>query len=507
MRVVYSYKDVLEEEKIFGDDIIVGRPEGGVAVDLDLKFDPWVSHRHARIWLKDGQYWIEDLGSRNGTLVNGEKIQSRSSRRLVERDVIEIGDTTLRVTAPGDLPRVHERSRITLTLDGNKSIYSIEDTAEVDNKRHLAILYELPLQLGGEIKLDPLLQMIVAKLLEVIRDSARAALVLRDPSTNTLLLKAHLPWGKPYVSMTLAQRALDERVGFIWEREKDPTATQADDTADCAMYAPLLWKGKALGAAVVDNYEKTRVFKSEDLKLLMAVAQHAAMAVANQTLQEELCRESAIRSNLLRQFSPKIAERLLSHRGQLRLGGERCSATILFADIRGFSQLSQTMDPESVVELLNYYFSGLIPVLFSLDGSVEKYVGDAVVAVFGSPEADPQHFEKGLRAAVGMQEKMGALNAVRQARGDVTCGIGIGVHCGEVVQGFIGMPEQMNFACIGDPMNRTARYCEAAKAGEVLISPELYEHVWRIVHQAEPVTVDSKGGQQLSAYRVTKLWD
>jgi adenylate cyclase len=106
-----------------------------------------------------------------------------------------------------------------------------------------------------------------------------------------------------------------------------------------------------------------------------------------------------------------------------------------------------------------------------------------------------------------MQERMCALNAARQANGDTTCGIGIGVHCGEVVQGFIGMPEQMNFACIGDAMNRTARYCEGAKAGEVLISPELYEHVWRIVHQAEPVTVDSKGGQQLSAYRVTKLWD
>jgi adenylate cyclase len=247
------------------------------------------------------------------------------------------------------------------------------------------------------------------------------------------------------------------------------------------MYAPLLWKGKALGVVTVDNYRGARVFDDDDLKLVMAVAQHAAMAVANQILQEELRRESVIRSNLLRQFSPKIAERLLSHRGQLRLGGERCEVTVLFADIRGFSKLSENVEPESIVELLNYYFSGLIPVIFSLDGSVEKYVGDAIVSVFGSPEPDPHHYEKALRAALEMQDKMCALNAARQAARGITCDIGIGVHCGQVVHGFIGVPEQMRFACIGDAMNRTARYCAGAKAGEVLISPELYERVWRIV--------------------------
>jgi adenylate cyclase len=447
---------------------------------------------------------VEDLGSRNGTTVNGERMQTRGKRRLVTGDLIAVGDTTLYLQPETAPLKNDDSSRITLTLDA-KSPISLLPLTSTDLEQRLAILYELPLQFGEQVELEALLAIVVEKLLKFVRGSKRGAVILKDAVSGALLLKAHVPPGKPHVSMTLALRAFEERAGFIWQRDRDPNVTHAQDSADCAMYAPLLWKGNALGVVMVDNYQGDRIFDDDDLKLVMAVAQHAAMAVANQTLQEELCRASAIRSNLLRQFSPKIAERLLSHRGQLRLGGERCDVTILFADIRGFSKLSQNAEPESIVELLNYYFSGLIPVIFSLDGTVEKYLGDGVVSVFGSPEADPQHYEKALRAAVRMQEKMCALNGRRQAAREVTCEIGIGVHCGQVVHGFIGMPEQMGFACIGDAMNRTARYCAGAKAGEVLISPELYERVWRIIRHAEPVTIDAKFDQHLAAYRVEKL--
>jgi adenylate cyclase len=507
MQIVYCYKNILEQEKTFGDDIIVGRHEGGVEVDLDLPFDRGASHRHARIWVSEGRCWIEDLGSRNGTTVNGQSIHGKGRWPLKENDVIKIADTTLRTILNAESPKSEQNSKITLTLDARTPIYSIDDSSHGLAERRLAILYELPLQFGGEEQLDALLTMIVRKLVDLVPGSTRVALTLKDPVSNRLLLKAHVPPGELAVSMTLAQRALEQRVGFIWQRDVDQTVTRVENMAESAMYAPLLWKGKALGVIALDNYQKVHVFDDDDLKLLMAVAQQAAMAVANQMLQEDLRRESITRSNLLQQFSPKIAARIMSQRGRLQLGGERCEATILFADIRGFSKLAKKMEPEAVVELLNYYFSGLLPVIFAYDGSVDKYAGDAILSIFGSPEPDTAQYEKAVRAAVGMQAKMCELTSMRDTAGEVACSIGIGVHCGEVVHGFVGMPDRMSFAAIGDAVNRAARYCDAAKAGEVLISPELYERVWRIIRQAEPLTIDGKFQEQYSAYRIKELWE
>jgi adenylate cyclase len=338
--------------------------------------------------------------------------------------------------------------------------------------------------------------------MEVVSGSTRAALVLTDPATDALLLKAHLPAGKPCVSMTLARRALKEQVAFVWQRQGESPATRALDAVDCAMYAPLLWRGHALGVICVDNYMRTHVFDNNDLRLLVAIAQHAAMAVANQLLQEQLRCESIAKANLLRQFSPKIAERLLKYRGVSPARGERSEVTILFADIREFSKLTRSIGAEPVVELLNSYFAAMSSVVFSYDGTVVQFIGDTIFAVFGSPESDPKHYEKATCAAVEMQQKISSLNSLREKEAKTTCHFGIGIHCGEVVHGFIGGPESLLYTAVGDPVNRTARYCAAAKPGEVLISPELYERVWRIIREAEPITVDAKFEEHLPTYRL-----
>lgn len=137
---------------------------------------------------------------------------------------------------------------------------------------------------------------------------------------------------------------------------------------------------------------------------------------------------------------------------------------------------------------------------------VDSCAGDAILSVFGSPEPDPMNYEKAVRAATGMQEKITELSSARQSAGESTCEMGIGVHCGDIVHGFIGMPERMSFTMIGDAVNRAARYCAAAKPGEVLISSALYERVWRIVRNAESATIDNKSEEQLSAYRINDLW-
>ena len=507
MHISYSYKDILNEEIFCPENCVIGRHEGGVNVDLDLRFDRLVSHRHARLWVKDGKCWIEDLGSRNGTSVNRTKIEPRSARELQTNDEITIGETTVHINSVSEATAGGDISNITLTFDAVKPAYKFDAQSHTDSDARLAILYELPLEFGAEIQLEVLLATIVRRLMEVISASTRAALVLTDPITDTLLLKAHVPAGKPCVSMTLARRALREQVGFVWERQGDPANTRALDAVDYAMYAPLLWRGQALGVICVDNYRGYGVFGNDDLRLLVAIAQHAAMAVANQLLQEQLRRESTTKANLLRQFSPKIAERLLKDRGRATSAGERTDVTILFADVREFSKLTRSIGPESVVEILNTYFAVMSAVVFSHDGTVVQYIGDTMFAVFGSPEPDPEHYEKALAAAVEIRNKISNLNLSRQNETKKTCNFGIGVHCGEVVHGFIGGAESLAYTVVGDPVNRTARYCSAAKAGEVLIGPELYERVWRNIREAEPVTIDAKFGEHLSAYRVKSLWE
>ncbi|HMF11975.1 MAG TPA: adenylate/guanylate cyclase domain-containing protein, partial [Gemmataceae bacterium] len=166
--------------------------------------------------------------------------------------------------------------------------------------------------------------------------------------------------------------------------------------------------------------------------------------------------------------------------------------------------IAKNMEPDDVVDLLNGCFSRFIPILLAQDGTVDKYIGDAILTVFGSPDADPAQYQKAVRAAWQMQTAMRELNAQRATRNEVTCGMGIGIHCGEVVHGFIGSAERMEYTVIGDAVNYASRYCDAAGDGEIVISPEVHQHVWKIV-KAKEVTIATKHEGNLRAYRVQEV--
>jgi len=517
MRLTYSYQGT---EQVFDRDttqVIAGRPSQAIAVDLDLRPDQAVSRPHARIWVEGGKYWIEDLNSLRGTLIGEENIQGKGRRQLHPGDTVRIGDTILRVQIPLEGTADHATPlalaaptrpplEIAAALDASLPPSMTVETPTPEMARRLALLYELPFHFAAEKGLDRLLQTIVERLVEVIPDAARGAVLLRDHGTDTLLLKAYVSPGQPAVSETLARRAMAEGKGFIWRRREgtEVGVTILQNRIETGMYAPLLWQGEALGVICVDNPERDSTFTDGDWRLMLAVAQYATMALSNHQLQEKLHRESEIKTTLLRQFSPKVAERLMGQHGRQRLASQRGEVTILCSDIRGFTRLSQGMGPDDVVEMLNAYLAQLTPVLFKYDGTVDKYAGDSILAIFGSPEPDPKHVEKAVQAAVEMQAAMGTLNAVRKARGQITFGIGIGVHCGDVVHGFIGPPERRDFTVIGDAVNRASRYCDGAKAGEVLISPAVHSRVWKVV-QAEPTTILTKHEGALPAFRVTGL--
>jgi adenylate cyclase len=525
MRITCSFHDSQKVWETADAEVVFGRSDEKLPIILDLSPDQRVSRMHGRIWIEDGQFWIEDLNSSRGTQVNGVEIKGRGKQQVRPTDTIVAGQTTLRVDF-GEGKAFSNRTNYlengTLLLPEKRqpepsvAIAKDVDATAVEpvpldcagdaNARRLKMVYDLPFQFATKITLETLLPAIVDQLVEVLPNGESWALVLRDPETDALLLKAYHYVQRTYLSESLLRRAMAERKAFVWKKsgDVDMTGSIFQSGIEVGMYAPLLWQGEALGAICTATRNAETTFSEEDVKLLVLVGQYAAMAVATHRLQEKLSNESVVKANLLRQFSPKVANHFLGHRGRLRLGGRRSEVTLLNSDIRGFSQFVREMEPDEVVEMLNDYLTVLVPVIFAHNGTIDKFLGDGILAIFGSPEQDPHHHENALRAAVEMQAAGAKLNEKRQARGVPCRDFGIGLHCGEVVHGFVGTSDRMEFTVIGDAVNRTARYCSAAAGREILISPELLEHVWRIA-ETEEVTIETKHEGTLTAYRVHRV--
>ncbi len=525
MRIICLYRDTQKVWETPETEVVFGRAEDKSPIILDLSPDPRVSRIHGRIWEEDGLYWIEDLNSTRGTQLNGVEIKRRGKQQLRTNDAVVVGQTILRVeSAEADsLPRQtnylehgtlllpekhHAESGVAIAKDVDATAVEpvpFECSGDATARR-LKMVCDLPFQFATKTTLESLLPAIVDQLVEVIPNGESWALVLREPGTDALLLKAYRYVQRTYLSETLLRRAMEERKAFIWKKNADVdiSGSIAQSGIEVGMYAPLLWQGEALGAICAGARNAETIFTDEDVKLLVVVGQYAAMAVATHRLQEKLRRESVIKANLLRQFSPKVADQLLAHHGPLRLGGRRSEVSVLNSDIRGFVRLTREMDADDVVEMLNDYLGVLVPVIFANNGTVDKFMGDAILAIFGSPEADPKHHENALRAAVEMQNAVMKLNEARHLRGAPCGDFGIGIHCGEVVHGFVGTADRMEFTVMGDAVNRAARYCAAAAEREVLISPEMHEHVWRFA-ETEQATIQTKHEGSLVAYRVNGL--
>ena len=501
MRITTAFRGsetVLDKD---GSELLIGRPKPGVKIDVDLTPDESVSRPHARIWCADGTWWIEDRGSTRGTKVNGEQIKGQGKRPLTADDTVSIGHTTLRLDLPASGPDV----AVEAVLDHADHDIVAARHADASLVGQLAFLCDLPALCAQHEQLDAMLQHVVEQLRRVFPAAAHGALLIRDERSAELLLKAHVPPGRPSVSLRLAERAIDQRQALLWRRQEDPSVS-LNEVAHCGMYAPLIWKDEALGALSVDATEVAASFGDDELRLLAAIARHLAAEIAQARLHSRIREKSALLERLLTNFSPAVRDRLVqkAQHGKLRLGGERSEVTLLCSDIRGFTKLSEGMEAEEVVDMLNAYFGPLVQVIFARGGTVDKFVGDAILAVFGSPEPDERSDMHAVQAAVEMQAAADEVTRGRKERRLPACEIGIGIHRGIVLHGFIGSEDRMEFTVIGDAVNRTARFCDAAEPRTVLISPAVHQRVWRAV-SAEPVDVPTKHEGVQRAYRVTAI--
>jgi adenylate cyclase len=163
--------------------------------------------------------------------------------------------------------------------------------------------------------------------------------------------------------------------------------------------------------------------------------------------------------------------------------------------------MAREMKPDDVIEIINNTLNILAPIVCSYDGTIGEFTSDKILAIFGSPESDSRQRENAVRAAIEMQTALTRLNEVRQQRGAPCCDFGFGIHCGEAVHGFFGTEDCVRFTVVGDAVDRAERYCAGAPDREVLISPEMREHVQRFV-ETERATIQTRHEGELVAYRV-----
>lgn len=542
LRITWSSQAAETVRDFDTDKLLIGRFGNTGAEGLDLSDDPNVSRQHASIEVRDNVAWLTDLGSRFGTQVNCREIRGQGEWRLWPGDVILVGQTTLRVAVippvtpakpvalaaapapvkpatpvapapavkPTVLPDVTDPSppnvKILQAIETDRArSFSQQDDASA-TARCLALVLDLPRQLAEQSGRAELLQTIMDRVVEAIPCARRGALLMRDPQNDALLLKAYVSSDEPAVSETLARRALQEKRGFIWRSSpKDSSQSLVQFQIVTGMYAPLQWQDQVFGVICVDTPVATDTFREADLEFLIAIGQYAAMTLADQQMRAALQQNNKLVERLLANFSPKVRSLLLqqAREGKLRPGGVKSEISLVFCDICDFTKLSANMDARDIVDMLNNYFQPIVEALFRHDGTVDKFVGDAVLAVFGSPEPDAQHHAKAVRAALAIQQAVQATSQLRATRGDATCQVRVGVHSGVVIHGFIGTVERLEFTVIGDAVNRASRYCEGADPGEILISPDVFERVFNVV-KADKTTIQTKEGP-LTAYRLKEL--
>ncbi len=492
--------------------IVIGRSGGTDPVDLDLSNDIRVSRRHARISWENERFWIEDLGSRHGTELNGREIKGTGKHPFEVADAILVGDTTIRFDPVAAEATQSCSTTTSAGIHDPKRSGNDSDGGQTGTEGLLEALCKLPMRLAVEAKIDHVCQVTVDTVAELISGVQRCALLLKDPGRGNLSLQAFVPnkGQQPSVSEHLANRALSTGKGFIWPDTTDEHVAKYHPVGS-GMYAPLTWDNKPIGVICAENATRRNPFSLFDLRRMEVVAQYAGMAIAQNRARLALTRQIEFTNRLFSsRFPPSVREDLMRQAADdsLPVGTRRSLVTVLNSDIRQFTKLSEELGPRRMGDLLNEYFPPLIEAIFAFGGTVERFVGDGIFAVFGTPGPDDAQQERAVRAALEMQRTVNELNEIRERRRSQTSrvgiGIGIGIDCGEVLNGFIGNAERLEFAVVGDAANYASRYCSGAEAGEVLISRNVHSLVWKLV-DSESREIIGKHELNLTAYVVKGL--
>ncbi|HEY9070243.1 MAG TPA: adenylate/guanylate cyclase domain-containing protein [Candidatus Ozemobacteraceae bacterium] len=257
------------------------------------------------------------------------------------------------------------------------------------------------------------------------------------------------------------------------EKMKNPDYSRDDQNliATCADVAGLVMKNAKLYSATMDDLVSTKKISEEQLK-----------------------KNEELKGSLSRIVSPSVAEMIMRDPSGLKLGGSKCECTMFFSDIRGFTKMSESMDPTAIVEQLNVYFTRMTDILMELDGTLDKYVGDELMALFGAPVSRPDDPIRAVLCGVKMLMALEELQKVWEKEGKPIIKIGLGINTGEVTAGYMGSEKQLSYTVIGDNVNLAARVMANAKPMQLLITRSVYDRVnaYFDLTPLEPIMVKGK---------------
>jgi len=277
------------------------------------------------------------------------------------------------------------------------------------------------------------------------------------------------------ISRTITQKVMREKVALLSQdartdeqfRGAESIVSQGVRSTICA---PLLTESNVHGVIYADRFDPFSAFSPDDLELISAVAAQTAVTVETVKAHKRLAREEVARANYSRFMPEYVVKQLLDNPESFKLGGVNQIVTVLFADIRGFTALSERENPEKVVGLLNRFFSAMSEIIFANGGTLDKYTGDGLMAIFGAPTATEEDAKNALKAAAAMQNRLTTLNRELESDGFRPIEIGIGLHTGEATIGYIGSEQRSEYTAIGDTVNLASRLESNAPGGQIFIS-------------------------------------
>lgn len=266
------------------------------------------------------------------------------------------------------------------------------------------------------------------------------------------------------------------------------------------MCIPLILRSEIIGVFGLVNRYGPQGFEEPDRRILKAIASQMDTAIFDSLERRRL------RQVLGRAVGPKVMERMLRNPDLNLLKVERATLTVLYCDIRGSTSLAEKLDPEILVQFINSYLTAMTEVIFKHDGTLDKFVGDEVMALFSAPYPQNDHAERAVKAALEMQEVHQTLLDQWKDRGVKEAPVGIGIATGELIVGEMGSVHRTNYTALGRAANLGARICAIAKGGEVLISEETFTVIGEGFEYDELPPQEMKGiDRPVPVYRITGL--